>query len=252
MLKEIIKAAHSTKEVLSGTKADNKVYKKSDFNYVTAVDLAVQEALHGLLMKIEGGAQFMGEENDAVIDWSRPAWVVDPVDGTTNLMHGYNQSAVSIAFWDGAGLKYGVIYDPYRNEMYSAERGCGAHLNGDLIKVSLTDSVTHSLIAVETAPYNKELAGETFALYQKVFELCRDIRCSGSAALDFAHLACGRCDALFSRVLNPWDWAAGVLIVMEAGGRSTDWKGREIAIEAKQTDVLSSNGLLQESLIGLI
>jgi len=251
-LDEIIKAAKSTKVILTKADAEYEVFKKGDFNYVTAVDLAVQEALHKKLMQINDSAQFMGEEDDVIIDWSKPAWVVDPVDGTTNLMHGYNHSAVSIALWDGDALKYGVTYDPYRDEMFAAERGRGAYLNGEKILVSDTKSITHSLIAVETAPYNKSLASETFGLYKNVFERCRDIRCSGSAALDFAHVAAGRVDAFFGRVLCPWDMAAGALIVEEAGGTVRDWSGKKLSLNSPETDVLAANGYLENELFGLM
>ena len=231
--------------------AEKNVIKKGDFNYATEVDIAVQELLREKLLRLEA-AQFLGEESEADIDWTRPAWVVDPIDGTTNLMHGYNHSAVCAAFWDGVHINFGVIFDPYRDEMYWAQRGGGAYLNDALIHVSDTPDITHSLIAIETAPYNKELADETFGLYKKVFERCRDVRCSGSAALDFAHLAGGRVDASLSRVLCPWDWAAGAVLVEEAGGIICGWDGAPLNLKNAQSDTYGGNSRLKKALFGLI
>ena len=247
---EIKKAVRSAQSAIVAG-AEKNLIKKGDFNYATEVDIAVQELLRGKLLKLEN-AQFLGEESETDIDWASPAWVVDPIDGTTNLMHGYNHSAVCAAFWDGEQISCGVIFDPYRDEMFWAQRGGGAYLNDEFIHVSDTFDIEHSLIAIETAPYNKELAGETFGLYKNVFERCRDLRLSGSAALDFAHLACGRVDASISRVLCPWDWAAGAVMVEEAGGIICGWDGAPLSLENAHCDTYGGNFRLKKALFGIM
>ena len=249
-IEEIKKAVLFSRSAITAG-AEKNVIKKGEFNYATEVDIAVQELLREKLLKLED-AQFLGEETGADIDWGRPAWVVDPIDGTTNLMHGYNHSAVCAAFWDGGNISCGVIFDPYRDEMYWAQRGKGAYLNDEPIHVSDTSDIAHSLIAIETAPYNKELAGETFGLYKKVFECCRDLRLSGSAALDFAHLACGRVDVSLSRVLSPWDWASGAVLVEEAGGLICGWDGAPLSLNNAHCDTYGGNLQLKKAIFELI
>ena len=141
----------------------HRVRAKGAADFVTDVDVAVQGFLARQLAAIAPNVQFMGEEKDnSAIDPARPFWILDPVDGTTNLIHGLRLSAVSLAYAEGGAVRFGVVYDPFRGECYSACEGCGASLNGELISVSRSSQFQDALVAVGTVPGYKHMAGEAF------------------------------------------------------------------------------------------
>jgi len=191
--------------------------KEGHANFVTNIDREVEEYLQQALLCLIPGSRVIGEEkeNDALSD--APTWIVDPVDGTTNLIHDYRCSAVSIALCENRKPVAGLIWQPYMQEMFYAEAGRGASLNGKSIHVSETP-FDRALVAFGTSPYHTELAEKSMELALAYLHSCADVRRSGSAAVDLAYLACGRHDAFFELNLKPWDYAAGSLIVREAGG----------------------------------
>ena len=191
--------------------------KEGHANFVTNVDREVEEYLQQALLAMIPGSQIIGEEKENGALSDALTWIVDPVDGTTNLIHDYRCSAVSIALCENRKPVAGLIWQPYMHEMFYAEAGRGATLNGTEIHVS-EHSFDKALIAFGTSPYHAELAEKTMGLALAYLRRCADIRRSGSAALDLAWLACGRHDAFFELTLKPWDYAAGSLIVQEAGG----------------------------------
>ena len=194
--------------------------KEGHGNFVTTVDCAVQDYLAKALSDLLPDSRFIGEEqeNDALTDAF--TWIIDPVDGTTNLIHDYRQSAVSIALCENSEPVMAAVYQPYTDELFFAEKGCGASLNGKPIRAANTP-FDRALVAFGTSPYNAELAERSMKLALAFLQNCADIRRSGSAALDLAHVACGRVDAFFELILQPWDFAAGALLVKEAGGQFT-------------------------------
>lgn len=194
--------------------------KEGHANFVTSVDCAVQDYLAGALSRLLPGSAFIGEEKDNDALGDGPTWIIDPVDGTTNLIHDYRHSAVSIALLERRKPVIGVVYQPYTDELFAAERGKGAYCNGERIHVS-THSMDTALIAFGTSPYNEELAEKSMAIALAYLRRAADIRRSGSAAIDLANVACGRTDAFFELLLKPWDFAAGALLVAEAGGHFT-------------------------------
>ncbi len=196
-----------------------------DRNYVTEYDIRVQNHLHEALTRICPEAAFCGEENGEQGD-GELAWIVDPIDGTSNFIHGTGMSAVSVALARPAENEplLAVIYCPYTDEMFTALRGGGAFLNGRRIHVS-THDYAHALIAFGTTPYERSRAEATFALLAAVYRDSLDIRRSGSAALDLAYVAAGRLDGFFEMTLQPWDFAAGALLITEAGGTITRFCG---------------------------
>lgn len=199
-------------------------------NLVTTYDLAIQDFLIDEITKIFPDAYFISEEkeNDPKHLTFEHCFVIDPIDGTANFIHEYNHSCISLAMISKSEVVFAAIYDPYLDEMFSAEKGKGAFLNQRAMKVSERD-VEHSILAYGTSPYRKnELGDKTFKLAHKIFMQCSDVRRCGSAALDLAYLAAGRNDMFFELMLSPWDIAAGVLLVREAGGIITDTEGREI------------------------
>ena len=185
---------------------------------VTKYDLLVQEHLRRELLALLPEAGFLGEEEEAAEDLSQREWVfiVDPIDGTTNFVQGFPNSCVSVGLARNGRMEYGVVYNPYDGELYAAQRGKGASLNG--APLSCADKpLDHSLLIFGTALYYRELVGETLRLLNAAFPLVQDIRRFGSAALDLCYLAAGKAGAFFECRLCPWDYAAGSLVAQEAG-----------------------------------
>ena len=201
--------------------------KAGPANFVTVYDVRVQNMLMESLHMILPTAQFFAEEkeNDPEILREGYTFIIDPIDGTTNFIHNYGMSAISVGLLYCGTPVFGVIYDPYREELYEARRGLGAFCNGKRISVS-DRAVEKGVYAVGTAPYYRETLGDqTFAMMRKLYDAGVDIRRLGSAALDLAAVACGRADGYIELLISPWDYAAGALLVEEAGGIVTDPNG---------------------------
>lgn len=145
----------------------------------------------------------------------------------------------------------GIIYNPYHNELFSAEKGKGSFLNGRPIHVSESETLSETIIALGTYAYRRELADANFARFRRVYDQCQDIRRIGSAALELAYTACGRQGGFFEPYLNPWDYAAGVLLVREAGGRVSDFEGNPPS-PRKGGSIVSTNGRIHEELLRLL
>ena len=215
--------------------------EKGVADYVTEVDFAVQQFIRGRLEELYPEVQFLSEEkSNEEIDKNGLVWVLDPVDGTTNLIHDYRASVISLALMQEGSVVLGMIYNPYTDELFSAQKGKGSYCNGQKIEVSGAETIEKCLIAIGTSPYYKEMAEENFKVFQAIFRDCQDIRRSGSAALDLAYVACGRIEAYFERNLKIWDYAAGMLLVREAGGRVTDYRGNDADTEMI-SDITAAN-----------
>lgn len=214
--------------------ADKKIRSKEGAaNFVTAYDTAVQEFLYAKLAAFLPEAVFIGEEseeNHTELLRSRLAFIIDPIDGTTNFIHDYRHSAISVALCDKGTVVSGVVCDPYLGEIFRADLGKGAFVNDRAIRVSdrpLKDGV----VTFGTTPYWREYTDRTFDLIKELFRRSCDIRRSGSAALDLCYIAAGRTDAFVELLLSPWDYAAGSLLVNEAGGIVTDFAGDPLPFE---------------------
>ena len=205
--------------------------KSGPADLVTQYDRQVQERLRTGLLEIMPDAHFVGEEGSAQpFAQAGKFFIVDPIDGTTNFVKDYRFSGVSVALVVDNVAELGVIYNPYADEMFFAERGQGAFCNGRRLHVS-EDPVENGIVVFGTAPYREELAERTFKLAYAYFKKALDVRRSGSAALDLCTVAAGRAALFFELFLSPWDFAAGALIVTEAGGIVTDCDGRPIAYD---------------------
>ena len=252
MLKTIIELVKETRSIIFAAGAAHDFRLKGHGDYVTVVDTGVQNFLQEKLSMLCPDVQFMGEEkNNDEIDFSGRVWVLDPIDGTANLVRDFGQSAVSLALVENGAPLIGVIYNPFTDELYAAERGKGATLNGRPIHVTAATRVADSLIAVGTCPYHKDMGKEIFTSLYNVWQEAEDIRRMGAAALDLCHVAAGRADGMFEHILNPWDIAAGVLLVEEAGGKVTDMNGAPVRLD-RPVSVLASNGKIHEELLQLI
>ncbi len=217
MREKLMQIAMTAGDLFSSRFLSSIDQKEGHANFVTNIDREVEDYLQQALLSLVPGSQIIGEEKENSALSDAPTWIVDPVDGTTNLIHGYRFSAVSIALCEKQRPVAGLIWQPYMKEMFYAEAGRGATMNGKEIHVS-EHSFDKALISFGTSPYHSELAEKSMKLALAYLHKCADIRRSGSAALDLAWLACGRHDAFFELTLKPWDYAAGCLIVQEAGG----------------------------------
>ena len=188
----------------------------------------------------------MGEEGTRIETGSDYKWYVDPLDGTTNFAHGYPVFCVSLAVEFRGQRIAGVIYDPTRDEMFSAAKGSGAQLNDEAIHVSPTAKLAESLIGTGF-PSQKRHKNPNIYFYHHLTLRSHGVRRAGSAALDLCNVACGRYEGFWEFNLNPWDTAAGVLIVEEAGGRVTDFSGGPFDIASRET--LASNGHIHGELL---
>ena len=199
------------------------IEEKGDYkNIVTSCDENTQKFLIERLSKLEPEATFLCEESDQYDVSGQHVFIIDPIDGTTNFVKGYNQSAISVAYADHKDIIWGIVYNPYSDEFFEAYKGKGAYLNGKSIHVT-DQALKTSLVSFGTSPYYEELRNESFGIACKVMEYCMDIRRSGSAALDLCYVASGRTGLYFERILSPWDFAAGMCIVNEAGGKVVNW-----------------------------
>lgn len=214
--------------------------EKSPANLVTEADEASQQAIFELIERRLPGCRFLGEEGLLIDD--RPStirWVIDPLDGTSNYVHGFPYYAVSIGVEKEGKLVAGAIYDPTRDEMFTAERGCGAYLNGTRLKVSATKEVSHAM-CMASLPVKADRYHEAVERFLRALDVAQSVQRSGSAALNLCCVAAGRVDAFWSTSLKPWDMAAGVLLVEEAGGNISKVDGSRFILD--EPDVLATNG----------
>ncbi|MGN1388442.1 MAG: inositol monophosphatase family protein [Bulleidia sp.] len=217
-------------------------------NYVTAADRGIESFLKEELQKQYPEVQFLGEEQDnSSLDLSGSVWILDPVDGTMNFIRDYAHSAISLAYAEHGTLLNAWILDPYRNELFTAERGHGAFCNGSPIHVSTKPHLKDAIVFCGTSPYHRELSGWYFDIMHAVFDSCQDIRRTASAVLDLAWTACGRADAYFEHVYS-WDRAAGMLLVEEAGGKVTDFHGNPAQIFGFADVAAGTPGVLEDLL----
>ena len=204
--------------------------KTSAADLVTEYDVAVENFLKERLLQLMPEAIFYGEEEKENQDPSRGwAFIVDPIDGTTNFVRGFRQSAISVALAKDGQVEYAVVYDPYKNEMFTAQRGCGAFCNGKPIHVSPLP-MSQGVFGVGTALYRREYLQPTMRIVTQLMERSCDLRRFAAAALDLCNVACGRLEAFFEYSLSPWDYAAGSLIITEAGGKICTMQGTPLPI----------------------
>ena len=217
MLTQIVSAAREAGRMMLRFRDAAIHQKEGHFNYVTDTDVAVQRFLQKELLSMLPGSRFFAEEQENDPLTGAPTFVVDPIDGTLNFMRHRNASAVSIALLKDKKPVIGVIYNPYADEMFTAEAGKGAYLNERRIFASQTP-FDQAMVSFGTSPYDQELAQRTMRAAEAFLLNAGDLRRSGSAALDLCDVACGRSDIFFELRLRPWDVAAGSLLVTEAGG----------------------------------
>lgn len=204
------------------------VVEKDRLDYASEVDGLAEEAIVKELRRANPDYAVLGEEGGAQKGNrgpSRYTWVIDPLDGTSNYLRGFPHWCVSIALCEGPEPLHAVVFDPLRNELFTATRGSGAVLNDKRIRVSERRELAGAILATGFAPRERGRAGAQLDCVRALLQEAEDVRRTGSAALDLAYVAAGRCDAYFEAGVQPWDIAAGVLLVREAGGRIADFRG---------------------------
>jgi len=233
-------AARKAGAVLEDWGARFTVSEKSRANLVTEADFASQEVIHQHILARYPDHGFLGEEGLNQPGSSSYRWVIDPLDGTSNYVHRFPYYCVSIALEKDGQLILGVIYDPNRDEMFAAERGRGATLNGQPIEPTKDVVSLEQAMAVASLPVATKVDNPAVARFLKVLPVVQSLQRTGSAALNLSYVACGRIDLYWSSSLNPWDMAAGAVIVEEAGGRVTDLQDGKFRID--RPEILASNG----------
>ncbi len=230
MLNTAIKAARRAATVINRSSFDLdriEISEKQHNDFVTDVDVASEQAIVETLLKAYPDHAILGEESGAsrnLNDDSEYVWIIDPIDGTTNFLHGYPNYCISIALQHKGVITQAVIYDPVRNDLFTATKGAGAYLNDKRIRVKNHDRIGKALIAAGHGADPRALA-EYLRMYEVMASRCQGIRSSGSAALELANVAAGRVDGFFEKGLKIWDIAAGSLLVTEAGGIVGEFNG---------------------------
>ncbi len=204
------------------------VVEKDRLDYASEVDGLAEEAIIRELRRANPDYAILGEEGGAQKGNrgpSRHTWVIDPLDGTSNYLHGIPHWCVSIALCEGPEPLHAVVFDPLRNELFTATRGAGAQLNEKRVRVSERKDLSGAMLVTGFPPRERKRADAHLDCLKVLLREAEDVRRTGSAALDLAWVAAGRCDAYFEAGVQPWDIAAGVLLVREAGGRVGDFRG---------------------------
>jgi len=218
---------------------DLKVEKKGRNDFVSEVDRQAEEKIIETLLTSFPNHGILAEESGEIEGSEDYRWIIDPLDGTTNYLHGFPHFAVSIACQHNGRLEHGVIYDPINQELFTASRGDGATLNNKRIRVTRIASTQGALLGTGFPFKNHSQLNEFLQIFSEFFSTASDIRRTGSAALDLAYVAAGRLDGFWESGLEIWDIAAGALIVREAGGITTDYEGNEDYLKLGQ--VISGN-----------
>ena len=241
------KAGGILKENIHGTR---EITYKGDINLVTEMDTRSERAVVGTLRASFPDHGIIAEEETTIRNGSGYTWIIDPLDGTTNYAHGYPCFSVSIALEHEGDVITGVVYDPMRDELFTAQKGQGAYLNGKRIKVSIVDTLIKSLLATGF-PYDRKVSEKNnLDYFHDLLMASQEVRRDGSAALDLCSVAAGRFDGFWELKLKPWDVAAGSLIVREAGGRVTDLWDNTFDIFADE--VLASNGIIHGQMVEIL
>jgi myo-inositol-1(or 4)-monophosphatase len=223
-----------------------KVEYKGDADLVTVADRKSEALIRERIRQQWPTHDILGEEQGLIDTGSDYRWYVDPLDGTTNFAHGFPVFCVSMALEYKGHRIAGVVYDPTRDELFVAELGSGAYLNHERISISKTATLAECLVATGF-PSHKRHKNPNIFFYHQITLRTHGVRRAGSAALDLCCVACGRFDGFWEFNLNPWDTAAGVLIVEEAGGKVTNFSGNPFELNSRET--LASNGLVHDALL---
>lgn len=245
-----IEAARAAGEIIV-RQADNleriKVSEKNGSEYFSEVDIRAEQTIIHYILKTFPDHGIIAEESGNHNEDAETVWIIDPLDGTTNYLHGLPGYSVSIAIRVKNRIEHAVVLDPLRHECFSASRGHGAQLNSRRVRVSSRIQLKQALLGAGFPVRNDALRDKFLGASQRLFGQCAGIRRSGSAALDMAYVACGRLDGMFEFGLRPWDFAAGSLLIKEAGGMISDFAASEDYL--KNGNIVAGNPKIFKALI---
>ena len=242
-----LKAGRMLRDNIHGIR---EIIYKGDINLVTEMDMRSEQTIVEMLRVAFPDHGIVAEEETKLSNASDYTWIIDPLDGTTNYAHGYPCFAVSIALRHEDDVVLGVVYDPMRDELFAAQKGLGAYLNGKQIKVSQVDTLIKSLLATGF-PYDRKVSNKNNMNYfHGLLMASQEVRRDGSAALDLCYVAAGRLDGFWELKLKPWDVAAGSLVVHEAGGVVSDLSGNRFDMHGEE--ILASNGRIHRQMIDIL
>ena len=250
----MVKACRKASKILIrdfGEIENLQVSLKGPGNFVTASDIKVEKILVEELQKARPTYSILSEEIGEINNDESFKWIIDPIDGTSNFLHGIPHFAISIGLEHHKEIKCGIIYDPIKDEMFTAEKGNGAYVNNKRMRVSSRSKLKDCIIFTggpRQNPKDKELFFVEYKNFSSVVKT--PIRKMGSASLDIAYVAAGRCDGFWQRNLNYWDYAAGIVLVKEAGGFVTDFKGNNKYIENET--ILATNSKINEEMVEIL
>lgn len=228
----------------------SEIEYKGKNNLVTEVDKLSEELIIDRIKQSFPSHDIFAEESGRHTSSSDHVWIIDPLDGTTNYAHAYPFFSVSIALEIEGTVRAGVVYDPVKDELFSAEYGKGAFLNGKAITVTNSQRLEESHLCTGFVHEDDKMVEDNLRHFANFIRRARAVRRDGSAALDLCYVACGRFDGFWELGLNPWDTAAGVLIIEEAGGKVTDFSGGEYSIYVKE--ILASNAGIHGEMINVL
>ncbi|HEY4998160.1 MAG TPA: inositol monophosphatase family protein [Usitatibacter sp.] len=253
MLNTAVKAARKAGSIITRASSDLDrltVRSKHRNDFVSEVDHAAEEAIIAVLREAYPSHGILAEESGASDIKAEYVWVIDPLDGTTNFLHGFPQYCVSIGLLHKGTPQQAVVFDPNRNELFTATRGVGAYLNDRRIRVSKTDRIEKALMGTGFPFREVSHLDDYLRMFRNMTLSCSGIRRPGAAALDLAWVAAGRIDGFWEIGLSPWDIAAGALLVREAGGLIGDLDGEDGFIESGR--VVASNGKIFSSILQVL
>lgn len=236
------------RSVRTGFRIEHKI---TVINLVTDADRQAEQTIVEIVHANFPSHHILAEERGATAQGqSRYRWIIDPLDGTTNFAHGYPAYCVSIGVEYDGQMVVGVVFDPTRDELFTAQGGGGAFLNGSPIAVSSTDHLDRALLVTGFAYDIRETADNNLDHFARFALKAQGLRRTGSAALDLCYVAAGRFDGFWEVKLNPWDMAAGAVILREAGGTVTNFEGRSLSIYGKE--LVASNGLIHQAMLQIL
>ncbi len=226
-----------------------RVSMKGAADFVTAIDLKISGFMKEQLAVLTPEIGFMSEEGDDNLKAER--WILDPIDGTTNLVYDYNMSSVSLAHFDGKQIVFGVIYNPYNGDLFVAKRGEGVYYNGERLGQAPDREPGNCLIEFGAGSTKKQYTEQSFAIAKDIFSACLDLRRICSSALAIAYVAAGKINGYFERSIKPWDYAAASLMLEECGARCCDWNGEPIQYDEPSSFLCGTPKVL-DVMLGII
>ena len=253
MLNTAAKAARRAASIINRASRNAEslgVSKKGINDYVTEIDRAAEQTIIDTLIEAYPSHSVLAEESGKSEKESENVWIIDPLDGTTNFIHGFPQYCISIALQQRGVVTHALIYDPNRNDMFTASKGNGAFLNDRRLRVSRCEALKDSLIGTGFPARDLSFLEQYMEMFKLVTERCQGLRRPGAAALDLAYVAAGYLDGFFEKGLSPWDMAAGSLIIGEAGGIVADFSGEAVHMETG--NVIAGNPRIFYQLLTLL